>query len=64
MYSFRHWVVSMQTMFQDGFSSRTKYLAERSVVGLETASSYFEDEMLGGFVLFDKFQAILDTQLL
>jgi hypothetical protein len=54
----------MQTMFQDGFSFRTKYLAQCSVVGLETASSYFKDETLGGFVSFDKFQAILDTQLL
>jgi hypothetical protein len=62
--SFGLWVVSMQTMFRDGFSSRTKYLAERSVVGLETASSYFEDETLGGFVSFDKFQAILDTSCL
>jgi hypothetical protein len=62
--SFGCWVVSMQTMFRDGFSSRTKYLAELSVAGLESSSSYFEDEMLGGFVTFDKFQAILDTKLL
>ena len=62
--SFRHWVVFMQTMFRDGFSSRTKYLAELSVAGLESSSSYFEDETLGGFVTFDKFQAILDTKLL
>jgi hypothetical protein len=62
--SFGRWVVSMQTMFRDGFSSRTKYLAELSVAGLETSSLYFEDETLGGFVTFDKFQAILDTKLL
>ena len=62
--SFGRWVVSMQTIFRDGFSSRTKYLAELSVAGLESSSSYFEDETLGGFVTFDKFQAILDTKLL
>jgi hypothetical protein len=62
--SFGRWVVPMQTMFRDGFSSRTKYLAELSVSGLESSFSYFEDETLGGFVTFDKFQAILDTNLL
>jgi hypothetical protein len=62
--SFRRWVVSMQTIFRDGFYSRTKYLAERSLASLESSSSSFEDETLGGFVTFDKFQAILDTKLL
>jgi Fungal protein kinase len=62
--SFGRWIVSMQTMFRDGFYSRTKYLAELSLTSLESSSSYFEDETLGGFVTFDKFQAILDTKLL
>jgi len=62
--SFGRWIVSMQTMFRDGFYSRTKYLVELSLTSLESSSSYFEDETLGGFVTFDKFQAILDTKLL
>jgi len=62
--SFGRWVVLMQTMFRDGFYSKMKYLAEISLTGLESSFSYFEDETLGGFVLFDKFQAIPDTQLL
>jgi hypothetical protein len=62
--SFGRWVVFMQTMFQDGFYSRMKCLVEISLTGLESSSSYFEDETLDGFVLFDKFQAIPDTQLL
>ena len=62
--SFRRWVVSMQTIFRDGFYSRTKYLAEISLAGLESSSSYFEDETPGGLNTFDKFQAILDTKLL
>ena len=49
----------MQTMFRDGFYSRMKYLTELSLTSLE-----YEDETLGGFVTFDKFQAILDTKLL
>ena len=57
--SFGRWVVSMQTMFRDGFYSRMKYLTELSLTSLE-----YEDETLGGFVTFDKFQAILDTKLL
>jgi len=61
--SFGRRVVSMQTMFRDGFYSRTKYLAEISLAGLESSSSYFEDETLGGLVTFDKFRAILDTKL-
>jgi hypothetical protein len=36
-----------------------KYLTELSLTSLE-----YEDETLGGFVTFDKFQAILDTKLL
>jgi hypothetical protein len=62
--SFGRWVVFMQTMFRDGFYSRMKYLAEISLAGLESSSSYFEDETLGGLNTFDKFQAILDTKLL
>jgi serine/threonine protein kinase len=62
--SFGRWIVSMQTMFRDGFSLKTKYLAELSVAGLETSPPYFEDETVGGLVTFNKFQAILDTQLL
>jgi hypothetical protein len=62
--SFGRWVVFMQTMFRDGFYSRTKYLAELSLAGSESSSSHFEDETFGGFVTFDKFQAILDTKLL
>ena len=62
--SFGRWIVSMQTMFRDGFYSRMKYLAELSLTSLEYSSSYFEDETLGGFITFDKFQAILDTKLL
>ena len=54
----------MQTMFRDGFYSRTKYLAAFSLAGSESSSSYFEDETLGGFVTFDKLQTILDTKFL
>jgi hypothetical protein len=59
--SFGRWVVSMQTMFQDGFSSRTKYLAEPSVTGLGTSSKYFEDDTIGGLVTFE---AVPDPKLL
>jgi hypothetical protein len=55
----------MQTMFRDGFSSRTRHFSEVSVAGPQTSSHpHFEDEMLGGLVTFDEFQAILDTKLL
>ena len=58
--SFGRWIVSMQTMFRDGFSLKTKYLAEL----LEASSLFFEDEMFGGLVTFDKFQGILDNKIL
>lgn len=63
--SFGRWVVPMQTMFRDGFSSWTRHLSDVSVAGPQTSSHpYFEDETLGGLVTFDEFQAILDTKLL
>jgi serine/threonine protein kinase len=63
--SFGRWVVPLQTMFRDGFSSWTKHLSEISVAGPQTSSHpHFEDETLGGLVTFDKFQAILDAKLL
>lgn len=63
--SFGRWVVPMQTMFRDGFSSRTRHLSEVSVAGPQTSSHpHFEDETFSGLVTFDEFQAILDTKLL
>ena len=44
----------MQTMFRDGFYSRTKYLTELLLASLE-----YEDETLGGFITFDKFRQFL-----
>ena len=60
--SFGRWVVSMQKMMRDGFSARTEYFSE---VGLAESPNLppFEHETLGGFVTFDKFQAILNTKL-
>ena len=62
---FGRWVVPMQTMFRDGFSSWTRHLSEVSVAGQQTSSHpHFKDETLGGLVTFDEFQAIIDTKLL
>jgi hypothetical protein len=60
--SFGRWVVPMQKMMRDGFSARTEYISE---VGLAESPHLhpFEHETLGGFVTFDKFQAILNTKL-
>ena len=60
------WVVSLQTMFRDGFSARKKYRSELAIAIRSKAMHplIFEDEMLGGFVTFDMFQAILDTKSL
>ena len=60
------WVVSLQTMFRDGFLARTKYCSELAIAIRSKAMHppIFEDETLGGFVTFDTFQAILDTKSL
>jgi hypothetical protein len=60
--SFGRWVVPMQKMMRDGFSARTEYISE---VGLAESPNLppFEHETLGGFVSFDKFQAVLSTKL-
>jgi hypothetical protein len=62
---FGHWVVSLHTMIRDGFSARTKYRSELAVAVRSKAmyAPAFEDEMLGGFVTFDVFAAILDAKL-
>jgi len=63
--SFGRWVVSMQTMFRDGFSSKTKYLAELSVAESQAQHlAHFDDETLNDLVTFDRFQAVLDAKLL
>jgi Fungal protein kinase len=60
--SFGPWVVSMKNMMQDGFLARERYI---SAVGLAKSrnSPPFEHDTLGGFVTFEKFQAVLDTEL-
>jgi hypothetical protein len=52
--------------FRDDFSARTKYRSELAIAIWSNAmyAPTFEDETLGGFVMFDMFQAILDTKLL
>jgi hypothetical protein len=59
------WVVSLQTMIRDGFSAKAKYRSELAIAVRSKAAypSTFKDETLGGFVTFDKFQAILDAKL-
>ena len=62
--SFGRWVVSMQTMFRDGFSLKTKYLAELSVAESQERLAHFNDETLSNLVTFDRFQAVLDAKLM
>jgi serine/threonine protein kinase len=63
--SFGRWVVSMQTMFRDGFSSKTQYLAELSVAESQAQRlAHFDDETLSNLITFDRFQAVLDAKLL
>jgi hypothetical protein len=55
---------SMQTMFRDGFSLKTKYLAELSVAESQERLAHFNDETLSNLVTFDRFQAVLDAKLM
>jgi hypothetical protein len=55
----------MVRMIRDGFSARVNYLTDLSVGEPQlSVPLHFEDETLGGLVTFDKFQAILDAELL
>jgi Fungal protein kinase len=60
------WVVSLQKMMRNGFSARSEYRSELAIA-VRSKITYpptFDDETLGGFVMFDMFQAILDAKLL
>jgi len=52
--SFRHWVTSMRKMFIDGLWAKSQ---------VDSSLSYFDNDTLGGWVTFDTFQSILDTDL-
>ena len=62
----RH-ISRMRRMFHEGREARTKAI-EDSIYGSAPQGgpdfSHFDDETLGGFVTFDTFQKILDTDLL
>ena len=61
--SFGRCIISMQAMFHDGLWARSRYLSELSV-GSQTSSPVpFANDTLGGLVMFDKFQTILDASL-
>jgi hypothetical protein len=53
--SFRHWVTSMRKTFIDGLSAKSQ---------VDPSLSYFDNDTLGGFVTFNAFQTILNTDLL
>jgi len=52
----------MLKMIEEGFVVRRRYLLEKE--NSENATLYFDHETLNGLVMFDKFQVILDTELL
>ena len=64
--SFGRHIYRLRRMFHDGCEARTKAI-EDSILdsGLEGGpkTSQFANDMLGGFVTFDTFQRILDTDL-
>lgn len=65
-YPLGHWVVSLQKMMRSGFSARMEYCSELAIATWTKAMHppAFKDEILGSFVMFDTFQAILDTKSL
>jgi hypothetical protein len=50
------WIISIQTMFQEASTSVTRPHSSSHL--------HFEDEMFGGLVTFNKFQAIPNAKLL
>jgi len=57
---------TLQKMMCNGFSVRTEYCSKISIA-IQPDAMYiltFKDETLGGFVMFDTFQAILNAKLL
>jgi hypothetical protein len=60
------WVVSLQAVIRDGLSARTKYRSELAIAVRSKVvhPTTFEDETLAGFITFDTFQAIIDTESL
>jgi serine/threonine protein kinase len=59
--SLRGWIFDMKSMIHDGLYARNQARGNpRQTLTLPK----FEDETLGGLVTFDKFQAVLDAELL
>ena len=57
--------MKVKGVIDDHIPNRMRHLSEVSVAGPQTSSHpHFKDETLGGLVMFDEFQAILDTKLL
>ena len=61
---FRHWIVSMWEMFDREFLVHSSYLVALSVRPQSLSPVHFAHDTLGGLVTFDKFQTILEANLL
>jgi hypothetical protein len=55
------WLVSMREMIHDGFEARMRYRSQLRYTKIVPLP--FDDKTLGHLVTFDKFQAIIDSEL-
>ena len=61
---FGHWIISMREMFDCRFLVHSSYLAALSARPQSSSPVHFTNNTLGGLITFDKFQTILEANLL